>query len=421
VIERERRIADRLRSRVSAVLDPVARNAPAEILTAAREIQPWLTEVRRTLHRHPELGLEEHRTSRFVRDWLDQLGIEHADGLGGTGVLGLIPGKEGGPVVALRADLDALPIEEENEVPYRSLFPGKMHACGHDAHTAILLGAGRILSRFAGELPGTVKLLFQPAEETVGGAELLIEAGVMEKPKVDAVFGLHVEPDLEVGKIGVRYGQRNAASDDVRISLLGRSGHGAYPAGGVDAVVMAAQVVTALQSVVSRNVDARQSAVVSIGIIRGGAAGNVMASRVELVGTVRTLDPRIRETVLQRVKGVAEGVAAGMGGRAEVEFEPGYVALINDTAMVDVVRVAGEAVLGEENVVIYRQPNMGVEDFAYYLKHAPGAFYSLGVRNEEKGIVHSVHHERFDLDEDCLPIGAAIQALNALTVLAGPQ
>ncbi len=395
---------------------PASSRAP-ELLDAARALLPWLIEIRRDLHRHPELGLEEHRTSARVRALLDELGIEHVDGLGGTGVLGLVRGRAGGRTVALRADLDALPIQDAKDVPYRSREPGKMHACGHDVHTTILLGAAKVLAGMHDELPGTVKLLFQPAEETVGGARLLIEAGVLDDPPVEAIFGLHVDPDLEVGRIEVRYGQRNASSDAVGLVIHGRSGHGAYPADAVDAVVVAAQVVSALQTVVSRNVDARDAAVVSFGTIHGGSAGNVVANRVELTGTVRCLDPKVRERVLRRVKETAEGVALALGGRAEVEIEPSYPPLVNTDAMVDVVHRSAAAVAGEANVLVKPTPNMGVEDFAYYLRRVPGAFYSLGVRNEAAGIVHTVHHELFDVDERCMAYGVAVQALNALSVL----
>jgi len=396
---------------------------PAELLAAAREILPWMVEVRRDLHRHPELGLEEHRTSGRVRELLDEMGIEHVDGLGGTGVMGLLRGAWGGGdgrAVALRADLDALPLADGKDVPYRSQVPGKMHACGHDVHTTVLLGAARLLAARADRLPGTVKLLFQPAEETVGGAKLLIAAGVLDDPPVEAIFGLHVDPTIEAGRVGVRYGQRNASSDDLAITVHGRAGHGAYPSAGVDAIVAAAHVVTALQTVVSRNVDARDSAVVTLGTIQGGSQRNILAGRVELVGTVRALDPAVRELVLRRVRETAEGVAAGLGTRAEVRIEPSYDPLINHDAMVDLVRAQAERLLGEPAVDVIPKPTLGVEDFAFYLSRVPGAFWSLGVRNEAAGIVHPVHSELFDADESAMAIGAALQALNALTALAAP-
>jgi amidohydrolase len=376
-----------------------------------------MVEIRRDLHRHPELGLEEHRTAGRVQTILDELGIEHRDGIGGTGVLGWLPGPENGRTVALRADLDALPIQDAKDVPYKSQVPGKMHACGHDVHTTVLLGAARLLAGMRDALPGTVKLLFQPAEETVGGAQLLIAAGALDDPKVDAVFGLHVEPDVDVGRFEVRYGQRNASSDDVTVVIHGRSGHGAYPAGTVDAIVVAAQVISALQTVVSRNVDARDAAVVSFGKIHGGSAGNVVADRVEMVGTVRCLDPAVRERVLRRVRETAEGVGTALGARAEVVVEPSYPPLVCDDGAVDLVQRNAERLVGADRVAVKSTPNMGVEDFAYYLQRVPGAFFSLGVRNEAKGIVHTIHNHLFDVDEECMAFGAAMQVLNVLSVL----
>ena len=387
----------------------------AALLEEARAILPWMVEIRRDLHQHPELGLEEHRTAVRVCERLSELGVEHRAGVAGTGVVGLIPGREEGPAVALRADLDALPLQDAKEVPYRSQVPGKMHACGHDVHTTVLLGAARLLAARRSEIARPVKLFFQPAEETVGGAERMIAEGVLQDPPVAAVFGLHVEPELEAGRIGLRYGQRNASSDYLSVTVHGRSAHGAYPSAGVDAIVAAAQLVSAMQSVVSRNVDARDAAVITFGRIQGGSQGNILASRVELVGTVRCLDPQVRELVLRRARETAEGVAAGLGATVEVETRPGYAALVNHDGMVDVVRRGAAALVGEENVVVYDRPNMGVEDFAFFTREVPGAFYSLGVRNEAEGITAPIHHELFDVDESAMALGAALQALNAMT------
>lgn len=391
---------------------------PRELLESARSFRPWLSEIRRDLHQHPELGLEEHRTAGKVQERLDELGIEHVDEIGQTGVLSTIRGRSEGPVVALRADLDALPIHDAKDVPYRSRVDGKMHACGHDVHTTVLLGAARLLAERRDDFNGLVKLIFQPAEETVGGAQLMIAEGVLEDPPVEAIFGLHVDPGIPVGSFGVRYGQGNASSDTLRLTIHGRSGHAAYPAGTVDAVVVAAQVVTTLQSVVSRNVDARRSAVVTFGTVSGGVQHNVIANRVELTGTVRCLDQETRELVLGRLRETVEGVAAAMGGSAELEIDAGYPPLINHDEIVDVVRDNVARLVGEEHLSVQAQPKMGVEDFAYYVHQVPGAFYNLGVRNESAGIVHPVHHEKFDVDEECLPFGAALQALNALSILS---
>lgn len=391
---------------------------PSEILARAQDFLPWLVEIRRDLHQHPELGLEEHRTSARIQGLLDEMGIEHVDGLGGTGVLGVIRGTGEGKVVALRGDMDALPIQDEKDVPYASKIPGRMHACGHDVHTTVLLGAARLLHEAQSSFSGTVKLLFQPAEETVGGAKLLIAAGALENPKVDAIFGLHVDPELEVGRVGLHLGQRNASSDNLEIIVHGTASHAAYPYLGVDAIVAAAQVITALQAIVSRSVDAREAAVVSLGTIHGGTQANILADRVELVGTVRCLDQATRAHVLQRIRETAEAVAHGLGARAEVRIEPSYDPVVNDESMVRIVEESARQLLGDESVEIFKTPQMGVEDFGYYLGEVPGAFYSMGVRNEAAGFVHPVHNGLFDADENAMPIGVALQVLNAKAVLA---
>ncbi|MCJ7753208.1 MAG: M20 family metallopeptidase [Thermoanaerobaculales bacterium] len=393
-------------------------NSPSDVLAAANEILPWMIEVRRDLHQNPELGLEEHRTSAKIQGLLDEMGIEHIDGLGVTGVLGLIRGTGEGKVVALRGDMDALPIQDAKDVSYASTIPGKMHACGHDVHTTVLLGAARLLQKNRSSFSGTVKLLFQPAEETVGGAKLLIAAGALENPRVDAIFGLHVDPELDVGRVGLHFGQRNASSDNLQIIVHGKAAHAAYPYLGVDAIVAAAHVVTSLQAIVSRNLDAREAAVVSLGTISGGTQANILADRVVLVGTVRCLDQATRTLVLQRIKETAEAVALALGARAEVNIEPSYDPVVNDASMVHIVEESSRKLLGDESVVIFKTPQMGVEDFGYYLSEVPGAFYSMGVRNEAAGIVHPVHNGLFDVDENAMAIGVALQVLNTKAVLA---
>lgn len=387
------------------------------MLDRARTILPWLVDIRRDFHQHPELGLEEHRTAAQVVARLRDMGIDHRAGLGGTGVLGIIQGSEGSGVVALRADMDALPMPDLKDVPYASKTPGMMHACGHDVHMTILLGAARLLAEDRSALPGMVKLLFQPAEETVGGAKLLIEAGALRDPAVDAIFGLHVDPALEVGQVGFHFGQRNASSDDLRITVHGTSAHGAYPWEGVDAVLIAAQVVQSLQTIVSREVDARDAVVITIGKISGGTQGNIVADRVELVGTVRCLKQDVREATLEKIRRRAEGVAAGMGGRAAVEITPSYDPINNDLELLEMVRDHSRQLVGDARIVVFDKPNMGVEDFGFYLSETRGAYFSLGVRNEDRGIVHQVHHGRFDVDEEAMVYGVALQVMNARKVL----
>lgn len=382
----------------------------------AQSIKPWLVEVRRDFHRHPEFGMEEFRTQGKIIEYLTDMGIP-CEKVANTGVVGLIRGAKAGKTVALRADMDALPIDEQNDVDYKSTIPGKMHACGHDAHMTVLLGAAKLLQDQKDHLSGNVKLLFQPAEETVGGAEPMIKEGVLEKPKVDAAFGLHMATNIQVGKIGIRYNQMNASSDAIKLTVKGNKGHAAYPHNGTDAIVMAAHVITAIQSIVSRNVDPRKSAVISLGTINGGTQANVIAEEVEMVGTVRTFDPDVRQHVLKRIEEVLSYTTKSLGGDYEFETESGYISLINHNDMVDIVKENGERLLGKDHVEQMALPNMGVEDFSYFAAAVPSAFFQLGCGNEEKGIIHGGHTSRFDIDEDSLPIGVALQVQNVLSFL----
>jgi len=382
---------------------------PKEInyLAEARKIHTRLIEIRRDIHMHPELGMEEHRTAGIVENILKSLGIE-TKRLAGTGVAGLLEGGKPGKTVALRADMDALPIVDEKKVEYASKIPGKMHACGHDAHTTCLLGAAMLLAKYRDFWPGNVKFIFQPAEETVGGALPMIEEGVLEGPAVDAIFGLHCEESIPAGKIGLTYDKMHAASDQFEVLIHGKSCHGAAPHKGVDAIAVGAQIVCALQNIVSRNIDPLDSAVVTVGAFQGGCSSNVIADKVRLAGIIRTLTPETREFVRQRVEKTVRGIADAMGAEVEIKLIRSYPALINNDEMVDLVRKAAEDALGRENIVLVNKPSMGVEDFAYFLQKVPGAYFHLGVRNEEKGIVHPGHSSLFDIDEDALPIGAAM-------------
>lgn len=387
-----------------------------DLISEAWYLKNELVRIRRHLHMYPELGLEEHRTAAMVENTLQHLGIS-TQRVAGTGVIGLLSGASSGRTVALRADMDALPLTDEKKVDYASKMPGKMHACGHDAHTAALLGAAMLLTKHRWEFAGNVKFLFQPAEETVGGALPMIEEGAMENPQVDAVFGLHTDVDIDVGKIGIIYGKANAASDTFDVVICGRGSHGAAPHKGVDAIAVGAQIITALQNVVSRNVDPVDAAVVTVGVIQGGYQRNIIADELRFSGIIRTLDPKTRQAVLQRVKDTVAGIASAMGAKALVRISPSYPSLINDNHMVDLVKDTAEEMLGRRKVVLVKEPNMGVEDFAYFLQRVPGAFFRLGVRNEQKGIVHASHSSLFDIDEDALVIGAAMHAAVALRYL----
>ena len=364
----------------------------------------WMVDIRRRLHRIPERGFAEVKTQQVIMETLDALGIPYTTER--TWVVGVIEGALPGQVVALRADMDALPLEEPEGLPFRSEHPGMMHACGHDAHMTMVLGAAKVLMGMRDRLPGTVKLLFQPAEETDGGAEPMVQRGVMENPHVDRVYGLHVQPYLPVGVIETRAGTLNASIDDVELTILGRSSHGAYPESGADAIVCAAQVITSLQTLVSRNVSPLASAVLSLGMISGGTAGNIICDRVSLRGTLRTANGEIRAMMKRRIAEVASGVAAAMGCTAEVCITSGYAALVNDEAEAGRVMRVGARLLGEKNVVRKAAPSMGGEDFSFFCEDVPGAFFHLGCVKKEDMPAPLLHSRDFHLDEDCLTVGA---------------
>ena len=364
----------------------------------------WMIAKRRQLHRIPERGFAEFKTQKVICDTLDELGIPYQTER--TWVIGMIEGKLPGGVVALRADIDALPIEEPEGCDFRSEHPGMMHACGHDMHAATLLGAAKVLMSIRDQLTGKVKLLFQPAEETEGGAEPMVAAGAMENPHVDRVYGLHVMPNLPVGTIETRVGTLNASTDSVRITIHGRAGHGAYPERSTDAIVCAAQVISALQTLVSRNLSPLSSAVLSIGQISGGTAQNIICDNVLMRGTLRTANSEIRAMMKRRIEEVSCGVAQAMGCSADVDIIPGYAALVNnEQEALRIRRVAGR-LFGSENAVEKPEPSMGGEDFSFFSDCAPGAFFHVGCAAKEKMPAPPLHSKDFALDERCLTIGA---------------
>ena len=363
----------------------------------------WIISLRRRLHRIPEDGFQEFKTQQVIMDALDEIGIPYTTER--TWVIGLIEGGQPGETVALRADMDALPLTEPEGCPFRSEHEGMMHACGHDAHVAMALGAAKVLHRLRDQLHGKVKLLFQPAEETVGGAEPMVKAGAMENPHVDRVYGIHVMPHLPVGKAETRAGTLNASTDTVKITIRGKAGHGAYPDLGTDAIVCTAQVITALQTVVSRNVSPLQSAVLTIGVIEGGTAQNIICDEVRMRGTLRTANGELRAMMKQRIATIAQNVALGMGCEAEVDIIPGYAALVNnDDEAARVKRVAAR-LFGAENVVDKPAPSMGGEDFSFFSDCAPGAFFHVGCVSPEWMPAPPLHSKDFRIDENCLTVG----------------
>lgn len=387
------------------------------LLEQITEIEPWLIEIRREFHRHPELGMAEHRTSKKISELLEEMEIPHRTGIANTGIVGIIESGKPGKTIGLRADMDALPIREETGLSYASTIPGQMHACGHDAHMAILLGAARILNSLKTELTGNIKLFFQPAEETEGGAKPMIEAGFMENPKVEHVLGLHVTPYAEAGQIMIRPGKICAASDDLKITIRGKSAHGAYPEEGTDAIVITAQVITALQTIVSRNLSPLEAGVITIGTINGGLKENIIADEVRLGGTIRTLDQETRISIQKQIRNIVSGVASSMGGEGLVEFKASYPPVINDKQVVKIIENNAIALLGKENVIYKEHPSMGVEDFSYFCQAAPSAFYYLGCANRGQGIVAPGHSPKFQIDEACLKTGVLLQVVNSLSLL----
>ena len=394
--------------------------APSNLHDAVDEIMPGVVADRRDFHEHPELGFQEFRTSGIVAERLRSLGLEEiATGIAGTGVTGLIHGKKGkGKVVLLRADMDALPILEENAVPYVSQNPGVMHACGHDAHTAILLAVCRLLMERRDEFGGSVKVLFQPAEELPpGGAKPMIDEGVLEHPHVDAVFGLHMAQDAKLGTVEVRVGPYMAAADRFQVTIQGKGGHGASPHDTVDPIAVGAQVVTALQNLVARELKPIESGVVSVCAFIAGDAFNVIPDRAELRGTVRTFTPENRDYLERRIDELVSGIASAMRASATVSYARGYPATINDGAMTEIVRQAAAEVVGQENVVD-AEPMMGAEDFSYFLEERPGSYFFVGSRNEDRGLVWGHHHPKFDIDEASMAIGIETMLRTTLKYLA---
>jgi amidohydrolase len=369
----------------------------------------------------PEASFKEKKTQAQVAAFLKRAGIEHRSGVARTGILGLIRGATApaARTVALRADMDALNICEDTGLPFASKHPGFMHACGHDTHMAMVLGAGMVLKALGRKLPGNVRLIFQPAEETPpGGALGMIRAGALKSPKVGAAIGVHVDPAVPAGKVAINSGVISAAADDFKVTIIGRGGHGSAPHVGVDAVVVAAEFITSLQTVVSRRVSALDNVVVSIGRIAGGERHNIIASRVEMDGTVRTKKPALRRAVPRMIKQVLDGTCAAFGARGEFEYLRGYPEVNCDPAFSDLVRGACLDLLGRSRVIRTTGFEMGGEDFAYYAKQVPGTFILVGVTNPRTGKVHKLHQAKFDLDENVLKVGVGALAYSAYTYLA---
>ena len=386
------------------------------VLSEARSLHDWIVDLRRRIHRHPELQYEEVQTSRLVQETLASLDIGYQADVAETGVVAIL-GDGDGPCVALRADMDALPIHEEADVPFRSEIDGKMHACGHDCHTAMLLGAARLLKEHESRIRGTVKLLFQPAEEGGAGGKRMREEGALEDPSVQRIFGLHVWPLVDTGTIAGRAGTFLAATGAIELIVTGKGGHAAMPHLAIDPVSTSAKIITELQTIISRELDPLQPGVISITSVHGGEAFNVIPPDVRMMGTVRALTVDQLRHFQGRIRHIATHTARAHECEAEVEF-PGndYPPTVNDEHCWQLTRRIGLELLGRDKVA-ESPPIMGGEDFAYYTEAIDGCFVGLGVRNEETGAEYNVHHPKFKVDEDALPLGSALHVAFALSSL----
>ena len=390
-----------------------------KIKQLAKKYHRDTVEIRRHLHQYPELSFEEIQTGKFIADQLARLGIRHEHGWAENGVVGLIEGKNPEcAVIALRADMYALPILETNEVPYKSKHEGLMHACGHDVHTASLLGAARILQELCSEFEGSIKLIFQPGEEKLpGGASVLIKEGVLENPKPRSIIGQHVHPPLEVGKVGFRPGMYMASADEIFMTVRGKGGHGALPQECVDPVVITSHIILALQQIVSRKANPTMPTVLTFGKINStGGATNIIPEEVKLEGTFRTMDEKWRFEAHRQMLKMAESIAEGMGGICQMEIKVGYPSLINNENLTLNAKRFAEEYLGSENVVDL-PIRMTAEDFSYYSQQLPACFYRLGTGNKARGITSAVHTSTFDIDEDSLEISIGLMAWLAVCQL----
>ncbi len=390
-------------------------------LSLSRKILPEIIKIRRHLHAYPELAFEEVATGKFIAAELSRLGIRVEKNIGKTGLVGILKGRSGSHVVGLRADMDALPILEESGVSFASRNKGVMHACGHDSHMAMLLGAARILSIMKDDLHGTVKFIFQPSEEkNPGGAPAMILDGALRDPDVDVIFGQHITTDLPAGKFGFRAGPLMASADEIYITVLGRGGHGAKPHKAVDPILISAQVVLALQGVISRMKDPLEPSVLTIGSIHGGTATNIIPDYVKLSGTLRTMDEGWRKLALSLIERTATDCARGLGGDCKVEISRGYPVLVNSDEETDLASRTAAGIFGKSAAVTV-PPQMGAEDFAYYLREVPGTFWWIGAGNRKTGATASIHSSKFMVDESAFMYGSALLASVAMKYLSGKE
>jgi amidohydrolase len=390
-----------------------------DIALKVQNLDPKIIEFRRNFHQNPEFSNQEHLTATYIASHLREMGIEVSEGVGGTGVVGLLRGNEDGRTIAVRADMDALPIHETNDLSYRSINDQYMHACGHDGHMAMVLGVAMLLAPMRDCFKGNIKFIFQPAEEIPpeGGAKRMISADVLQNPLVDAILGIHIWPDIPAGEIALKVGPIMAQADKFELSLRGKGGHGASPHHTVDPFVMTATVILALQTLVSRNTDPLQSVVLSIGKCGGGSAANIIPDEVRLEGTTRYFEVTQGEFIKERIEELAKGISHAYGGSYELSYQYGFAPTINDPQITKLLARAAGEIVGEEKVHWIDAPSMTGEDFCFFLQQVPGCYFWLGTRNPGKGIIHPLHSPNFQLDENILGLGTAILAKAILNFL----
>ena len=389
-----------------------------ELIKRVDEIYDSVVDFRRDLHMHPELSEQESRTASKVQEKLTALGISFDANVAGYGVSALIEGKNKKHAVGLRADMDALPILEKSGADFASKTEGVMHACGHDIHTAILVGVAEILSEIKDSLPGSVRLIFEPSEETIGGAKQMIDAGCLENPKVDSVLGLHVETTVPVGKVEFIPGPMNAASCEFYVTVKGKSCHGAHPSNGVDAIVCGCDMVGSIQTIITRRINPVDPALITIGRFHSGTKNNIIAGEAEFSGIIRTLNLENRELIKSQIKQICEGTAAAYGATCEVVFHDSYPSLENDYTLLEWITESTEEIIGRENITKKDQPSMGADDFSYFCHGSRGFYYNIGTWNKEKECTsYPIHNDQFNPDEECIKTGILTMVAGVLKIL----
>ena len=398
-----------------------------DIAGNAHAVEDEIISIRRHIHRNPELSMQEFETAALIEKFLSELPGMKVSRVGETGVAAVLEGTKSpslsGRTLAIRADMDALPVQERTKLPFASQKDGVMHACGHDVHTAVLLGTAKVLSGLTNDFSGTVKFVFQPAEENMAGAKMLLKHDILSNPAVDAIIGLHCWPEIQAGTVGFRKGSMMAASDSLKITVEGKQGHAAHPDKCVDPIMMSAQIITALQTIVSRELSPVEAAVISFGQINGGSAPNIIPEKVEIAGTVRTMNPVTRKSMPERIGRLAEGIARDMRGRARVEYGFGCPPLISDDGLLETFENTMDRLLGANNVVHLENPSMGSEDFAYYLEQVPGMFFRLGTADHGTPVTDFVplHSPYFKVDEKCIACGITAMCGIAVEYLSEQQ